>query len=206
MHWFDRLSEQFATASEARTSRRVALKGVALATVAVPLLPEGVAQAGTFAGTYAGNRFAARRAESDCLNCFAAATKKRGETLGGCGPPPAKLPDRPSRPIKRLAKPKPKKKKKKKAISPVESSRQVSCEVKRFFESYAELEDCRTKTCRPPPPPSVPPPPEGGGSTCSPGTTKCGDAICCYGGDSCCPCSSAGGLICCAAVIGCTCC
>ena len=206
MHWFDRMSEQLSAAPEARTTRRVVLKGAALATVAVPLLPEGLAQAGTYAGTYATNRFVARRAESDCLGCFSRATKKRQETLDGCPPPPAKLPDRPSRPLNILGKPKTTKPKKKKVMKPPEAAKTVSCQTKRFFESYAELERCRTETCRPESPPPSPPPGNGGSGQCPAGTNKCGDTICCFGGDACCPCSAAGGLICCAGVIGCTCC
>lgn len=206
MHWFDRLSEQFSAASEAPTTRRVVLKGVALATVAVPALPEGLAQAGTYAGTYATNRFAARAAEADCLGCFSAATKKRGETLEGCPPPPARLPDRVDRPLNIFGKPKKPKAKKKKAVTPPEAARTVSCQTKRYFESYAELEKCRTETCRPESPPPAPPPGGGGSGQCPAGTNKCGDTICCFGGDACCPCSAAEGLICCAGVIGCTCC
>jgi hypothetical protein len=212
MHWFDRFSEGIATAADVRTSRRTLVKGAALATVALPFAPDGLA--------YATNRVNQRIAESECLNCFSFVTKEQNRRLAACaaasGGGTAGIFSH------ALLRPKgggsspggSKPSKKNKTIKPAEAPVEISCQARSELMFLGALETCRVKTCSLHPPGPAPAPggggsatPGGGGSGCSPGTTQCGATLGCYGGDSCCPCTTVeGGLICCAAVIGCTCC
>jgi hypothetical protein len=202
MHWFDRMSEQFA-AVPTETTRRSVLRGTAVAAVVAPFAPGALAHA---------NRWLRGSvAEEACSRCLGEAAdellkmtercigkKQKGAQLlpkaggakGGRGGKGSQS---------------------KKGAKAAESARRISCMSTAAVIYASERLGCQRRDCRgshsPTAPPNVHPGEEGGGSGCPSGTTRCSGTLCCYGNDACCACATVeGGVVCCAAVIGCTCC
>jgi hypothetical protein len=191
MHWFDRVSTQVA-AAPSRTTRRTVLKGATLATLALPFVPDALAQA---SGSHTRTRALPDVEQLDsnfCANCLARVTYDHREEAKAC-----------SRGAKRLARPKGSAGKK---LKPAAAARRVGCQAKARKGLVKDLLGCRLHFCKGDEEEPVPNP-ETGHEACPSGTERCGATICCVGGDSCCPCAGTPeGLICCAGVIGCTCC
>jgi hypothetical protein len=189
MHWFDRMSKQFA-AVPTETTRRSVLRGTAVAAVVAPFAPGALAHANRWLrGTVA---------EEACTRCLGEAAdellkatercmgKKQKGGRGGKGA------------------------QSKKGAKAAESARRISCMSTAAVIYASERLACGRRDCRGSHSPTAPPnvhPGEEGGSSCPSGTIKCSGTLCCYGNDSCCACATVeGGVICCASVIGCTCC
>jgi len=204
MHWFDRMSQQFA-AVPPRTTRRGVLRGTAVAVAVAPFAPGALA--------YANRRLRAQNSTEDCLNCLSRSAQRTQAAVAKCkGETPNAT---------RLAlRPKGggggakggKGGKGKKGMKPTEASKRAACMARVAKTFLEESDNCLKIECAglgetapPPAHPGV----EGGeaAGTCPSGTTLCSGTLCCYGGDNCCPCASVdGGMICCAAVIQCNCC
>ena len=200
MHWFDRMSKQFA-AVPTETTRRSVLRGTAVAAVVAPFAPGALAHANRWLrGTVA------EEACSRCLGeakdellknterCFGKKQKSGARLLpkGGGGGKGGKG------------------SRSNKGTKAAETAKRTSCLASNAAVFAFESLNCQRRDCRGSHSPTAPPnvhPGEEGGSGCPSGTIKCAATLCCYGNDACCGCATIeGGVICCAAVIGCTCC
>jgi hypothetical protein len=191
MHWFDRVSRQMAVAEHAGggSTRRGLLKGVALASVAVPLV--GVGSAGAAPRATASN-VSPDGVIGECENCLARVNNKGKELIENCS----------SRGAKRLARPKSSGKKK---MKPSEAARRTACQSKARQRLAENLKSCGYFYCEAPETPAVPA--AEGKTQCPAGTGRCTDQMCCASDDLCCPCGlTPEGMICCVSAIGCGCC
>lgn len=198
MHWFDRVSQQFA-AVPAQTTRRSFFRGTAVAVAVAPFAPGAL--------TYANNRIKQRDSTEDCVNCLTRSAQRTQAAVARCKS------ETPNAGARLLRKPKGGGKggkggKSKKGAKPTEAAKRAACmgrAAERFLE---ESDNCTKIECAglgetAPPPVTAGQGPGG----CPAGTRMCNDKICCYGEDNCCPCATIdGGFICCASVIGCACC
>jgi hypothetical protein len=198
MHWFDRMSKQFA-AVPTETTRRGILRGAAVAAVVAPFAPGALA--------HANRRLKAANANEDCVNCLARAAAKSQEAVAKCKGGGAKA--------SALLQPKggagAKGGKGKKGMKPTEAAKRAACMSKAAKSFLKETTTCARFSCaglgENAPPIAHPLPTTGSESSCPSGTMRCSGTLCCYGGDNCCPCAAVdGGSICCAAVIQCNCC
>jgi hypothetical protein len=198
MHWFDRMSKQFAAVPTA-TTRRGVLRGAAVAAVVAPFAPGALA--------HANRRLRAANANEDCVNCLTQAAAKSQEAVAKCKGEAAKA--------SALLQPKggagAKGGKGKKGMKPTEAAKRAACMSKAAKSFLKETTTCARFSCaglgETAPPIAHPLPTTGSESSCPSGTMLCSGTLCCYGGDNCCPCAAVdGGSICCAAVIQCNCC
>jgi hypothetical protein len=201
MHWFDRMSKQFA-AVPTSTTRRGMFRGAAVAAVVAPFAPGAL--------TYASNRMKALDNTEDCVNCLSRSAGRNQARVNQCKLETPKA-------GRALLKPKGSdgskgggKGGKKKGLKPSEAAKRAAC-MSRAAKSFLEESDnCLKVECaglgETAPPPIVVG--GGGGSGCPSGTKLCSGTLCCYGDDNCCPCPSIPGIgnICCASVIQCACC
>ena len=194
MHWFDRMSKQFA-AVPPETTRRGVLRGAAVAAVVAPFAPGALAHANRLLKAQTGNE--------RCVNCLVQAAKKSQNavyTCNGVNPFVTQL-DPKGGGGKGGGKGK-------KGAKPSEAAKRAAClskAAKTFLEETTKCTrvDCRNQGENAP----VPAPGRPEGSTCASGTTHCSGTLCCYGNDNCCACATVqGGAICCVAVIQCSCC
>jgi hypothetical protein len=208
MHWFDRMSKQFAAAPPTAT-RRSMLRGTAVAVAVAPFAPGALA--------YANRRLKRADSTEDCINCLSRSAGRTAAAVARCKAETPKAETASSRHL--LLKPKGgggskgskggKGGKAKKGMKPTEAAKRAACmgrAAERFLE---ESDNCTKIECaglgETAPRPVAPG--AGGGSGCPSGTKLCSGSLCCYGEDNCCPCASVdGGSICCAAVIQCGCC
>jgi hypothetical protein len=191
MHWFDRISRQMAVAERAGggSTRRGLLKSVALASVAVPLVGAGAADAD--APVAGASNVSPDGVIGECENCLARVNNAGREKIEACS----------SRGAKRIAaRPGGKKK-----MKPSEAARRTACQAKARKKLAENLKSCGYFWCEAPETPAVPTPE--GKTQCPGGTSACTNQMCCSSGDLCCPCASTPeGFICCVSAIGCNCC
>ncbi len=194
MHWFDRMSKQFA-AVPAETTRRGVLSGAAVAAVVAPFAPGALA--------YANRRLKTQTGNEKCVNCLVQAARTSQNAVfkcNGINPFVPQLDPKKGGGSKGG--------KAKKGAKPSEAAKRAACLSKAAKNFLQETTYCTRVACANPgenAPVPAPGAPEG--STCASGTTHCSGTLCCYGTDNCCPCATVpGGNICCVAVIQCTCC
>lgn len=201
MHWFDRMSKQFAAVPTA-TTRRSLLRGTAVAAVVAPFAPGAL--------TYANNRMKQLDNHDLCVNCLETSAQNTRTAIDQCKRSTPKLPQE-------LRKPKGggggkgskggKGGKSKKGLKPTEAAKRAACMARSAERFLEESNSCLRFKCagiggEDPPNAHAPE-----GSTCPSGTTRCTGTLCCYGTDLCCACATVdGGAICCVAVIQCSCC
>lgn len=210
MHWFDRMSKQFA-ANPPKATRRSLLRGTAVAVAVAPFAPGAL--------TYANNRMKALDNTEDCVNCLSRSAKRTQEAVNRCK---AETPKAGARALSgpkagALLKPKgggaggAKGGKGKKGMKPTEAAKRAACMAKVAKTFLEESDNCLKVECaglgETAPPPIVLPP-GSGTEACPAGTKFCAGTLCCYGDDNCCPCTAIPGIgyVCCASVIQCDCC
>jgi hypothetical protein len=202
MHWFDRMSKQFA-AVPTETTRRGVLSGAAVAAVVAPFAPGALA--------YANRRLKAQTGNEKCLNCLTQAARKSQNASFVCNgenPFVPRLEPKGGGGKGGGAKGGKGGGKGRKGAKPSEAAKRAACLSKAAKTFLQETTHCVRVACASPGENApVPAPGRPEGSTCATGTTHCTGTLCCYGTDQCCPCSTVdGGSICCVAVIQCTCC
>ena len=188
MHWFDRMSKQFA-AVPPETTRRGALRGAAVAAVVAPFAPGALAHANRYLKAQTGNE--------RCVNCLVQAAKKSQNAIAKCNGINPHITE-----LQRKAG------KGQKGAKPSEAAKRAACLSKAAKTFLQETTYCtRVECANPGENAPVPAPGRPEGSTCASGTTHCSGTLCCYGTDNCCACATVeGGAICCVAVIQCSCC
>jgi hypothetical protein len=200
MHWFDRMSKQFA-AVPTETTRRGVISGAAVAAVVAPFAPGALA--------YANRRLKAQTANEKCVSCLVQAAKKSQNAIYKCkGENPFITQLDPKGGAGKGGGSKGGKGKAKKGAKPSEAAKQAACLSKAAKTFLDETTACTSTACRNPGENApIPAPGHPEGSTCASGTTHCSGTLCCYGNDNCCACATVeGGSVCCAAVIQCSCC
>lgn len=202
MHWFDRMSQQFA-AVPAETTRRGMFRGAAVAVAVAPFAPGALA--------YANRRLRRQNSTEDCLNCLSRSAQRTQAAVARCKGETPNAMGVALRPKGGGGGKGGKGGKGKKGVKPTEASKRAACMARVAKTFLEESDNCLKVECaglgETAPPPAHPVTAEGHESTCPSGTMLCSGTLCCYGGDNCCPCASVdGGMICCAAVIQCNCC
>jgi hypothetical protein len=202
MHWFDRMSKQFA-AVPPETTRRGVLSGAAVAAVVAPFAPGALA--------YANRRLKAQTGNERCINCLVQAAKKSQNAIyicNGVNPFATQLEPKGGGAKGGGAKGGKGGGKGKKGAKPSEAAKRAACLAKAAKTFLQETTKCTAVDCTNPGENApVPAPGRPEGSTCAVGTTHCSGTLCCYGSDLCCACATVdAGVICCVAVIQCSCC
>ena len=202
MHWFDRMSKQFA-AVPPETTRRGVLSGAAVAAVVAPFAPGALA--------YANRRLKAQTGNERCLHCLTEAARRSQNAIFSCNGVNPYVPKlEPISESVRSGKGGGSKGggKGQKGAKPSQAAKRAACLAKAAKKFLQETNSCAKVDCASPGENApVPAPGRPEGSTCATGTTRCSGTLCCYGTDQCCPCSVVdAGSICCVAVIQCTCC
>jgi hypothetical protein len=203
MHWFDRMSKQFA-AARPTTTRRSMLRGTAVAVAVAPFAPGAL--------TYAKNKVIQLDNTESCVNCLIITARRNQDRIDRCK---GETPNAGSR---LQLKPKrggggkgTKGGKGKKGMKPTEGAKRAACMSQSAATFLEESRTCLRIDCgglgENSPKPIVIPPGQSP-TACPPGTSMCAGTLCCYGDDKCCSCPTLPelGAICCAAVIGCSCC
>ena len=198
MHWFDRMSKQFA-AVPPETTRRGVLSGAAVAAMVAPFAPGALA--------YANRRLKAQTGNEKCVSCLTQAARKSQNAIAKCnGVNPHITQSQPNGGGRKGGGAKGGKGQK--GAKPSEAAKRAACLAKAAKTFLQETTYCtRVECANPGENAPVPAPGRPEGSTCASGTTHCSGTLCCYGTDNCCACATVqGGAICCVAVIQCSCC